>query len=243
MRVVFAVLLVCTLFSSCRVFYPDLMFQTNRKYTYDKPDSAIVKEYRLQQGDVFSMQVLSNNGYALVDVVGFNGSYLPIDYNVHVSGYASIPLLDSVYVVGLTSAQLEDTLSIKYSYFFINPFIRINIKNRQVFVISPRTTARIVELKNDNVTLVEAIASSGGIIGGRAKSIRVVRGVGQDAKVYKFDLSTVEGYKQMNFYLRNNDIVYIEPIRGPKEFYSTIGPFLSIMSSLLFVYTVFVLRK
>ncbi len=219
------------------------MFQTNRKYTYDKPDSAIVKEYRLQQGDVFSMQVLSNNGYALVDVVGFNGSYLPIDYNVHVSGYASIPLLDSVYVVGLTSAQLEDTLSIKYSYFFINPFIRINIKNKQVFVISPRTTARIVELKNDNVTLVEAIASSGGIIGGRAKSIRVVRGVGQDAKVYKFDLSTVEGYKQMNFYLRNNDIVYIEPIRGPKEFYSTIGPFLSIMSSLLFVYTVFVLRK
>ncbi len=219
------------------------MFQTNRKYTYDKPDSAIVKEYRLQQGDVFSMQVLSNNGYALVDVVGFNGSYLPIDYNVHVSGYASIPLLDSVYVVGLTSAQLEDTLSVKYSYFFINPFIRINIKNKQVFVISPRTTARIVDLKNDNVTLVEAIASSGGIIGGRAKSIRVVRGVGQDAKVYKFDLSTVEGYKQMNFYLRNNDIVYIEPIRGPKEFYSTVGPFLSIMSSLLFVYTVFVLRK
>jgi protein involved in polysaccharide export with SLBB domain len=216
------------------------MFQTPKGFTYDKPDSIENKEYRLQVGDVFSMQVLSNNGYALVDVVGFNGSFLPIDYNVHNSGYASLPLLDSFYVVGLTAAQLEDSLSVKYSYYFINPFIRINVKNKQAFVFTGRNLSRVVELKNDNMSLVEVIAASGGISTGKARNVRVIRGVGREAKVYVFDLSTVEGYRSFNFVVRSNDIIYIEPIKGPRELYSTIGPILSIFSSAIFIYTVFI---
>jgi polysaccharide export outer membrane protein len=217
------------------------MFQTPKNYKFDTVDSISNNEYRLRGGDIFSMQVLSNNGYALVDVVGFNGSILPIDYIVHSSGYASLPLLDSFYVAGLTAAQLEDSLSVKYSYFFINPFIRINVKTKMAFIFTGRNLSRAVELKNDNMTLVEVLAASGaGLSMGRAKKIRVVRGTGAETKVFLFDLSTIEGYKKINFLIRSNDIIYVEPIKGPRELYSTIAPLLSIFTSAIFIYTVFV---
>lgn len=243
MRPVVLFLLLSLLLSSCRFFYPDLMFRTPRNYEFDKPDSLVYSEYRIRKGDIFTVQVLSNNGYALVDVVGFNGSFLPIDYNVHYSGYASLPLLDSIYVAGLTATQLEDTLAVKYSYFFINPFIRVNVKNKQVYVYTGRNLSRVVDLKNDNMTLAEVIANSGaGLSGGKAKNIKVIRGSGKEAKVYKFNLSTIEGYKDIDFMVRSNDIVYIEPIKGPRDFYGTVGPLLSIVTTSLFIYTILLTR-
>jgi hypothetical protein len=75
-----------------------------------------------------------------------------------------------------------------------------------------------------------------------AKRIKVIRGIGADAKVYLFDLSTVESYKKLDFVLRNHDIVYIEPTKGPREVYPTVAPILSIISSFIIVYTVFISR-
>lgn len=217
------------------------MFQAPKSFVYDKMDTTKNLEYKIRQGDIFSMQVLSNNGYALVDVVGFNGSFLPIDYNVHQSGYAILPLLDSFYVSGLTAAQLEDSLSIKYSYYFINPFIRINVKTKRVFVFTGRNLSKDVELKKDNMTLVEVLATAGsGLSFGKAKKIKVIRGSGANAKVYLFDLSTIEGFKNADFLILGNDIIYVEPIKGPQAFYSTIAPVISIITSALFIYTVFI---
>lgn len=242
LRLLIVATIISLFFSSCGFFFPELLFKTPKDYEFDSTDSLVDKEYRLRPGDVFTMQVLSNNGYALVDVVGFNGSYLPIDYIIHTSGYATLPLVDSIYVAGLTSTQLEDTLSNKYSYYFINPFIRVNIKYTRVYVYKGKMTAQMVDLFNNNITLTEVLAAAGGVQINNAKRIKVIRGIGADAKVYLFDLSTVESYKKLDFVLRNHDIVYIEPTKGPREVYPSVAPILSIISSFIIVYTVFISR-
>ncbi len=225
------------LFGSCRFVYPDLMFQTPKDYEFNKVDSITSYEYRLKPGDLFTLQVLSNNGYALVDVVGFNGSYLPMDYEIHKTGYASLPLLDSLYVIGLTSQQLEDTLSVKYSYYFVNPFIRVGVKDKRVYYFSGRGNAGFISLTKDNTTLAEVLAAAGGLSNGKAKNVKVIRGVGKDAQIFLFNLSTFDHYKQFEFIVRSNDVIYVQPIKGAREFFTTVGPAISLVTSILFLVT------
>lgn len=218
------------------------MFQNQPDYEFNIVDSLTEEEYRLRPGDVFTMQVLSNNGYSLVDVVGFNGNVLPIDYIIHTSGYATLPLVDSLFVAGLTTTQLEDTLSTKYSYYFINPFIRVNIRNSKVYLYKGRLQAQTVDLFNKNMTLAELLALGGGIQYTNSKKIKVIRGSGLNTKVYLFDLSTIGAYMKLDFVLHNHDIVYVEPTKGPREFSTAVLPIFSVISSALFIYTIFVIR-
>ena len=58
---------------------------------------------------------------------------------------------------------------------------------------------KVVNLENENTTLIEALALAGGITNtGKANKIKVIRGDLRNPKVMLVDLSTIEGMKQSN---------------------------------------------
>ena len=55
-------------FSSCKVFYPNLMFKTTKKDL--TPDSLMIDTsdaFLIKPGDVLDFQIFSNKGFRLVD--------------------------------------------------------------------------------------------------------------------------------------------------------------------------------
>jgi polysaccharide biosynthesis/export protein len=230
-----ALLLVLTL-SSCRVFYPDLMFKTDPDFQYDKPDSVDLGDYRLQKGDEMSMLILSNNGYQLIDILGTTG-IVPVDYLVKSTGYATLPLLDSVRVEGLTVIELENYLRQRYSYYFLNPYIRLEVTNKRVMVYTGRSAGRVVTLLNEYTQLIEAITAAGGITGNKAYRIKVIRGDLKKPKVYLFDFSTIEGLKNADFLVTNQDIIYVEPSLTLADVNARILPILTAVTTLVLIYS------
>jgi len=228
-------LLLCAL-SSCRVFYPDLMFKTPPDFQFDKPDSTDNKDYVLKPGDALNMSILSNNGYQLVDIIGTTAATVPIHYIIKSNGFATLPLLDSIYIAGLTVLELENYLVDSYGYYFLNPFIQVNVDNRRVMVFNGRSIGQVVTLRDDRVTLTEVLAYARGITGNKAYRIKVIRGDMKNPKVFLFDLSTIEGYKASDFLVTNQDIIYVEPSLTLADVNAKIVPILSTISTILLIY-------
>lgn len=232
-----ALLLCLCALSSCRVFYPDLVFKTDPEFQYDSPDSTDRTDYRLQPGDEIVMSILSNNGYQLVDLIGTAGYTTPITYTIRSNGFARLPLIDSVYIQGMTQSELEHYLVGRYGYYFLNPYVRTGIHNRRAIVYMGRGAGRVVALNNEQMQLTEVIALAGGVTGNKAYKVKVIRGSVKNPKVFLFDLSTLEGLKQSDFIVRNQDIIHVEPSLTLADVNAKVLPVISTLSTILLIYT------
>jgi polysaccharide export outer membrane protein len=231
-------LLVLLLLSSCKVFYPDRLFKIDKEKLAMADTLHTPKQYLVRPGDFIALGVFSNNGYQLVDVLTPGGvSFSAMQYLVKANGYVLLPMLDSVYVVGSTVDQLEKMLAKKYEYYFVNPFIRIEVTNRSVYVFRGRGSAQIVTLTRDNMNLLEVIAEAGGVpIGAKAFRVRVLRGSLNAPTVFDIDLSTVEGMQRANLTMVADDLVYIETRLTFGDVFAQFTPFFAAIATLLALY-------
>ncbi|WBO83576.1 polysaccharide biosynthesis/export family protein [Hymenobacter yonginensis] len=167
------------------------------------------------------------------------------EFLVQTDGYVRLPLVNRVRISGLTLLQADSVLQIKYSEFYKGVFVTTRVTNNRVIVLgSPG--GKIVPLVNDNMNLLEVLASAGGIdgsgggtgslyrSGGKASNIRIIRGNLKNPQIEQVDLTTIDGMRRANLQVEPNDIIYIEPIRRP--FYDALNdaaPVLGLSSILL----------
>ncbi|MBK9730781.1 MAG: polysaccharide biosynthesis/export family protein [Chitinophagaceae bacterium] len=233
-------LLIVMCISSCKVFYPDRLFKTDKDFPLVSADSLHVpKEYVIRPGDLLAVDIFSNNGYELVDVLSQeNGSTSALNYVVKEDGYVMLPLLDSVPILGYSLSEAEKFLQQKYSYYFVNPFVRVDVVNRRAYVYRGRQGAEVVILDKENMNLLEVLASAGGMPSfGKADRVRVLRGDLRQPTVFDVDLSTVEGMMQANLRIEANDIIYIDAKLGTNDVLYQITPILTLVSTILVIYT------
>jgi polysaccharide export outer membrane protein len=107
------------------------------------------------------------------------------------------------------------------------------VSNRRVIIFPGSSgSATVLSLTNDNTTLLEAIAMTGGL-GGDAKAaqIKVIRGDKENPDVYLVDLSTIAGMRDGSMVLQANDIIYVEPrVRPIVEIVGELSPIVSLLS-------------
>lgn len=227
--------------SSCRIFYPDRLFRIEDQHRAMADTVKTAKEYVIRPGDLLTVGVFSNNGYELVDVLGRdNTTFSPLQYVVKESGYILLPMLDSVFITGFTISEAEHLLGKKYSYYFVNPFIRIEVTNRNVYVFRGREGATMVTLDHENMNLIEVIAKAGGVpAGGKAYRVRLLRGSLTQPMVFDIDLSSVESLQKSNLIMVANDVIYIETRLTSSDVLYQITPLFTVISSIILLFTTY----
>lgn len=214
--IVFGLLL---LMSSCKVFYPNIMFQ-QKDYQYFELAQKQIDEYVIQKGDQFTLRVYSRDGFRLIDIMGGvnvvqagagtggGGSFL-----VDNEGFAKLPIIGDFYVNGYTESELERIMEEKYSNLFVDPYVVLTVSNRRAFVFKG-STGFVVSLNESPTNLFEVIAKTGGIAGDlKSYKIKVIRGDLKNPQITLIDLSSLEGMRKADLIVQSNDIVYIEPRR------------------------------
>ena len=122
----------------------------------------------------------------------------------------------------------------------------MKVTNKRVIVFpGSGGTARVLTITNNNTTLIEALALSGGLPEyAKAFKIKVIRGDPQKPTVYLIDLSRIEGVAQANMVVQANDIIYVEPrIRLTSELTKELTPILTLLTSAFLVYTIVIQTK
>ena len=244
------------IFQSCGI-NSDLMLKTPKDYGYDKMDvdsaNQSKNEYIIHVNDVLKFQFFTNKGEKVLDIVsGSSGggaaqtlnSSNTISYTIMNDSITKLPALNEVNLVGKTIREAELFLETEYGKLYVDPFVQITVTNRRV-IIFPGSggDASVVYLKNNNTTILEALALAGGITDrGRAKRIKLIREENGEKKVYLIDLSTIEGLQYTDLIVQNGDYIYVEPVpQLGKEFLREIAPIFSLASST--VSLIFIISK
>lgn len=233
-RLLFIAVVISAL-SSCKVLDPSIMLRTPEDYQFSQiPDSAGT-EYKLAANDVIQFKIYSNDGFQLVDIGNeqlVRAQQNP-SFKIEFDGTTKLPVIGRTKLAGITLRECELYLEELYSEFYNSPYILVTVTNRRVIIFPGRSgSATVLNLANDNTTLLEAIAMTGGL-GGDAKAaqIKVIRGDKENPDVYLIDLSTIAGMKDGSMVLQANDIIYVEPrIKAIVEIISEISPIVSLVS-------------
>lgn len=245
----FKIFLFCVavaLFSSCKLLRSNLMLKTPRDYNYDKISDSLAKlTYRIEANDEVNYKIFSNDGFKLVDLSSGTNFIERNDLNLTIEndGTAKFPLVGRIKLAGLTKREAEMLLEEKYTEYYVKPYVLIKITNKRVTVFPGNGgTAKVVNLLNNNTTVIEALALAGGITDdGKAYKVKLIRNNGSNKPyVYLIDLSTINGLAAGRSVVLANDIIYVEPrYRLAKTLVNEITPILTLLSTTLIMIVYF----
>lgn len=245
MRYLFILLASLFLFGSCKIYRSNLMLKTKKDFTYDQlVDSLSRKDYRIAVNDVVEYRLYTNNGFDVINLAVKGNALYRNDINVIVEsdGMVKMPLIGRVPIVGLTIMQAEKMLEERYTKMYVEPFVTLRILNKRIIVFPGNGgQAKVLPLANNNTTILEAIASAGGIMeDGKAYKVKLIRDNPDSLNkplVYLMDLSRIEGVTPGKSIVQAGDIIYVEPRYKPVATFSKeVAPVLTLLTSMLILY-------
>jgi polysaccharide export outer membrane protein len=254
MLMILGVLVIAVSFTSCSTLSvtKGRMLKTPIDFKYDKFDTTmLVQQYRVVVDDEIQLNMYANDGYNFMSLSGGSGGAASVSsggQNAQVTGFKvrsdstiKVPIIGKVNVVGMTLEEIETHFEKILESQFQSPFVVAKIENRRIFVFSGISTASVFMLHNQNTTLFEVLANVGGIPGGgNASQIKLIRGDLDAPKIYKIDISTIEGMRDAELTMQAGDILHIEPfINYATIITSDVLSALSILSTSLLVYSLF----
>jgi polysaccharide export outer membrane protein len=222
------------------------MFRTKHNYPFDDLSKIPpTQEYKIGINDNIDIQVNPNKGAMLLEGTSGGNSgnsssmVRTLTSIVEYDGTVKLPVLGRIQMKDLTQREAELLMEERYKEIFIDPYVKITITNKRVILFPGSAgTARVLNLINQNTTLTEAIAMSGGVMGdAKANRIKLIRGNPENPEVYLIDLSSIEGMKKGNIVLQGNDIIYIEPRNDYViNFINRVAPYFGAFGLFIFTY-------
>ncbi|MBS1736916.1 MAG: polysaccharide biosynthesis/export family protein [Bacteroidetes bacterium] len=133
-------------------------------------------------------------------------------YMVNEEGDIPFVKLGMVHALGLTRTELKAKLEKSLEPFLAQPIVSIGFANRHVTMLGA-ISPQIIPMPNKNMTLLDALATSGDIgTKGKSNDVLVIREK-EGAKEFKrLNLTDKSIFYSPYFYLQPNDIVYVEPL-------------------------------
>lgn len=242
MRYTLIFILIIFISSSCRMLNSSRMFKTEKDFNYAEFKNTET-QYIIRPFDKLDLEIYTNVGFRLIDNFNqINKQKAKTIYTVEYDGQVKVPSLGRVSISGLTIREAEKMLEQKYSELYNKPFVLLNVTNKRVFLFTDGSNnAQVLSIENENFTLIEALAKSGGISSlSKAYKIKLIRGEINNPNVYLYNISTIEDMKEVNLVLQANDIIYVES--RPKyasRVLAEILPYLSVISTGLLIYGLF----
>ncbi|WP_343689015.1 polysaccharide biosynthesis/export family protein [Chitinophaga sp.] len=186
------------------VIQPDDILQVNIQ-TLDPSATAMLNQQSWPTGS--SAQPALNN--ASVSPTNVSG------YLVDKNGYVILPLLGKVAVAGKTTDQVRDEISTKAAEFYKEPVVNVRFANFKVTVLGEVAKPATYVMPNEKITLLDAIGMAGDLtIYGKRENVLLIRDNNNKKEFVRFDLNKSNTFQSPYFYLRQGDVVYVEPSKA-----------------------------
>ncbi len=143
--------------------------------------------------------------------------------------------LGTIHVEGLTRNELRQQLQADLSPYLKDAVITVRFLNNKVTILGEVNKPQVLTMTNEQLSLLEAIAQSGDLtITGRRDNILVIREMEAGKQFKRLNLNDKSIFYSPFFYLKPDDVVYIEPtkykINNPGEKQQIISYVLSGLS-------------
>ena len=220
MKKILYVILSLLVFASCSTRKEIVYFQDVERIK--SFDSIRQFEPRIEVNDVLNINVSSLNDEVVepfrMDIgnragggnTGNNNASLQ-GYLVDVDGSIQFPVLGKIKVEGLTRSQLEEDLTRQLREYVTDAVVRVRIVNFKITVLG-ETGSSVIDVPDERISVPQAIAMAGDVTyDGKRDNILIIRDNNGKLSYGRIDLTSADVFKNPFYYLKQNDIVYVEP--------------------------------
>lgn len=184
--------------------------------------SIIVKSKDKALSDLFNLPVVTSRiGQASGPSDGIvNRSYLNTSegiayYTVTPEGTIDFPVLGSIKIAGMTRSEVAGFIKgeLMGRDLVKDPVVTVEFLTAGVSVLGEVNHPGRYEINRDELSLLDALALAGDLtINGKRENVSVIRKEADGVHTYRINLTKVKDMvKSPAYYLKQGDIVYIEP--------------------------------
>lgn len=158
-------------------------------------------------------------------------------YVVDEQGYIMLPVLGRMLVKGKTLSQISSEITAQVAQNVKDPYVRVDIVNFSVDVMGEVRSPQRVYSGHQHFTVLDALAQCGDLTEfGKRDNVYVIRTEDGKRNYQRLNLNSSDVFNSPYFYLKQNDVVYVEPnqIRIDNSKYNQNNAFkLSVISTIV----------
>ncbi|RNL53031.1 polysaccharide biosynthesis/export family protein [Pedobacter jejuensis] len=213
----------------CSVIISSCSSSRNTVYFNNQQDevlkaSNLSSKNVIQPNDILSIAVTSLNPAATEIFNKPNNSYVSTSsvtganlqspgYLVSNEGNIQFPVLGTMKITGLTTNELREkiTTELLNKKLLVDPIVIVRQLNFKVSVLGEVGRPSVVNVPSEKISLLEALGLAGDItIYGKKDNVMIIREEDGVKKIKRVNLNTSEIFTSDYYYLKSNDIVYVE---------------------------------
>lgn len=211
-----------------------------------KPELAIPYNLFAARSQIANATAAANSSSRVIANVNYDG------YTVISDGTIDFPVLGSIEVAGLTREEIADKIKALLEGVMPDPVVTVTMLNFYVTVLGEVARPGTYNFPGDRLTVLEALGFSGDLtVYGNRERVMVIREEGDERHVEILNLKSKKVFESPYFYLKQNDVVYVEAVGTKAKSVSTFTTYFPIITSLaslgtsiamMFYYVSFVTR-
>lgn len=197
-------------------------------------DSLQLEPLRIQPDDLLRITVNSFNPEAaapfnvevpgnqmqqqMMQGAGPQGNYMLELFNgyfVDPNGSIQFPVLGTLQVAGLTTAEIQQMITDKTKPYLRDAVVNVRLANLKVNVLGEVNRPGIVRLSNQRISLLDAIGNAGDFTPyANRTNVLLVREENGKRIYQRLDFQSGALFQSPYYFLKQNDLLYVEPIRA-----------------------------
>ncbi|SDC69711.1 polysaccharide biosynthesis/export family protein [Niabella drilacis] len=203
--------------------FPELIIQKNDQlaiqvYSDYLPDPK--SEKTESNPDLLYNQPIPRGGGAVSASTSANNTSTS-GYLVDGEGNIDFPRLGKIHAEGLSKKQLEAEIKKRLTTpveLLHNPTVLIRFQTYKIITLGEFNAPQVLNIPTEKVNIFEAISMAGGITEwGRKDAVKVIREQDGKREMGVVDLSSASVFTSPYYYLRQNDILLIDPVNDKQQ--------------------------
>lgn len=215
-------------FSSCARVEDYYYFSNvgNEEFAVSAADSSATK-LNILPGDQLSIVVSSSSpeltvlfnssnagGSTMAAINGSSSSNIVLGYLVDSNGDIAFPQLGNVKVIGLSTTQIQELLERDLAPLLKNAVVNVRHVNFRISVLGEVNRPGIFNIPYDRCSVLQVLSMAGDLtIFGKRESVLLIRESQGKRTTTRLNLNDKSILTDSNFYLKNGDVLYVEPNR------------------------------
>ena len=244
-------LVTCALMDSCvtsnKIYFKDLKNDSLTAETppYVMDQTAKFIDPKIEPNDVLAVtiQTIEQNATNTPITSNSTGSFNELNgFLVDKDGYIELSLIGKIKVGGLTTVEAREIIKQKADAYWKAPVVNLRISNFDIQVLGDVGKPGILTSPSEKISILDAIAMSGDIsLSGKHRNVLLVRTDGDQKTFVRLDLTNSSIFKSPYFYLKQRDLLYVEPGKSKlteansvfNMYFGYFSAFVSILTALI----------
>ena len=190
----------------------DEMTFTNNYEVKFKPADMLTIDISAQDPEAVAPFLLSPVAQSVGNALSLDRNLRVQTYLVDVNGNIEFPVLGTIKIQGLSRVEATEMLKERLAEYIKDPIVNVRLINFTVTVLGEVNAPGTFTVQNERISLSDALGLAGDLtIYGKRDNVLLIREVDGQKRYAKFNLNSVNVLNSPNYYLTQNDVIYVEP--------------------------------